>query len=580
MGVSSIDSLLFTKEPLVSYIGSGMVIYCDGGNFRENPGPYGCGLHWYTYSNKPYAKFPVNGLFPTTLGYWEGKNPETEGIKEFPTVNSVEEFREVFIRTVEGKKTLNDKPYLVFIEKMKEYSRGFPTPGSNNLAELEAMKKALAIILEEKVDFTLLYCDSQYVLGGLKQVDKWAKENWMSSTGKPLSNKEQWLDIHYLLQQIREQKLHFAPQWIKGHGDAKADKRTLSNIANVFADKMATIAANLANNLKYQVDLTQTQGILESDITLEDLAREKKPPKPHPLLSNKRMYLSYQGREDKSIFYLGDPGTITAPKKMINGVEKKLPIDLYTGKMIADTQIAILYLEGGDPIVNMIEEVQDIWLKQHYQHNNLIYCLQMDNITSSKVYSALHKYGKYYLCRPKGVPNLETIDGKGLTYVNDPIYLAMRNIDHLTELSHVLSHYVNKAEHIREIDLTEYFYTTKEMIVEKDIRGNENQKVALGKSLLKTLGTDVISIKPKIQFDNGVEKEITLSFGVDLPLRNQFKQIEDEMPLVKLLLWHESGAVYRYATFIALHEKVDSNTVRLKNYMIVRGTYSSQFLAE
>ena len=204
----------------------------------------------------------------------------------------------------------------------------------------------------------------------------------------------------------------------------------------------------------------------------------------------------------------------------------------------------------------------------------------MDNITSSKVYSALHKYGKYYLCRPKGVPNLETIDGKGLTYVNDPIYLAMRNIEQLTELNHVLSHYVNKAEHIREIDLTEYFYTTKEMVVEKDIQGNEKQKVALGKSLLKTLGTDVISIKPKIQFDNGVEKEITLSFGVDLPLRNQFKQIEDEMPTVKLLLWHESGAVYRYAVFIAMHEKIDSNTVRLKNYMIVRGTYSSQFLAE
>ena len=568
MGVSSIDLLLFSitfKEPLVSYIGSGMVIYCDGGNFRENPGPYGCGLHWYTYSNKPYAKFPINGLFSTTLGYWEGKKPETEGIKEFPTVNSVEEFRNTFIRIQDGK---------------KEYYRGFPTPGSNNLAELEAMKKALSIILEEKVDFTLLYCDSQYVLGGLKQVDKWARENWMSSTGKPLSNKEQWLDIHYLLQQIREQKLHFAPQWIKGHGDAKADKRTLSNIANVFADKMATIAANLANNLKYQVDLTQTQGILESDITLEDLAKEKKPLKPHPLLSNKRMYLSYQGREDKNIFFLGNPGSITAPKKLINGVEKKLPIDLYTGKMIADTQIAILYLDGGDPIVNMIEEVQDIWLKQHYQHNNLIYCLQMDNITSSKVYSALHKYGKYYLCRPKGVPNLETIDGKGLTYVNDPIYLAMRNIDHLTELNHVLSHYVNKAEHIREIDLTEYFYTTKEMVVEKDIQGNENKKVSLGKSLLKTLGTDVISIKPKIQFDNGIEKEITLSFGVDLPLRNQFKQIEDEMPLVKLLLWHESGAVYRYATFIALHEKLESNTVRLKNYMIVRGTYSSQFLAE
>lgn len=542
------------------YIGKALVVYCDGGNFRKNPGPSGCGLYWYLYNNENPNKFPMTNIVATSKGLMDKKNTK---LVEFPTINTKEEFIEVVKEKVY---------YNVNVLSMHEYAKGFNGEASNNLAEVRGLTKALEVMLNEKPDYTVIYSDSEYVIRGLSVLDKMEKANWLMPSGKPIANFEQWQLVKQHYDEIRSLGLKFELQWIKGHGDA-INSKSQSNLPNLFADNMASIAASLSNNLAY----LDTDSELQREITIEELEKEKKPNKIHPFLVNKRMYFPYGGRTNPNVYFIGSPGAITRSKD-------DPPIDIFTGKNISDAQQAVIYLSHSDPVINMLEDIQSTWLKQHYKHTNLMYCLLMDSVADTKTYQSLEKYGKYYVSRPRGVPNLETIKGKELTYVHDPVFLAARNIEHMNELYQTLELYQSNSPILLKTDITHLFYNTTEMTIEKTLDGKENVVKPLGKTIAKTFIDDSTLIKASLPFGqddflpNPVEKEIILTCGVDIPRRNQLKSIETEFPLVEFISWHYSGGIYRYAVVISTFEKTDKTNVRLKNYGIWRGTHASQIL--
>lgn len=256
-----------------------------------------------------------------------------------------------------------------------------------------------------------------------------------------------------------------------------------------------------------------------------------------------------------------------------------IPIDIYTGKMIADAQVGVVVVEGGDPIINLIEEVQEKWIVQHYAHPEMMYCLYMNTISDTKTYANLLKHKERWISRSFGTPNLETVDGKMLTYINDPVYLALRNFSNFESLYMQLVNYRSKHIAIREQDITELLYDTFECSVSKDFRGDQKEKAILGKSLKKEFGTDFKSLALEALFgdENPVTRKIILTTGVDLLNRNQLKSIEGEFPSVKLLSWHHSGNLYSFAVFIETHKKTE-NGLQTKDYGIWRGVYSSQIL--
>lgn len=559
---------------------TGLVIYCDGGTFRKNPGSYGRGLHWYTYNTNPIErKFPIGNLKPTTKGY-ATKDIHAETFP--PNVESKESFIEM---------VKSDKTYLVNVTSIKEHAQGYPDIQSNNAAELQAMVRAFEIIIETKADIALIYSDSQYVLKAIANLEKLNKFDYCNpNTGTPLSNNQILKELHRLQTMINTQGLKYMAKWIKGHGDAKNDDRTQSSIPNLFADEMASIAASLSNNLFY---LSEDNARHEREITFEDLAEERKPKKIHPFLNNKRMYLGFTPRKNKDVFFIGNPGEITQDKKLekqivIDSKTKEevvikrkvmIPIDIYTGKMIADAQVGVVVVEGGDPIINLIEEVQEKWIVQHYAHPEMMYCLYMNTISDTKTYANLLKHKERWISRSFGTPNLETVDGKMLTYINDPVYLALRNFSNFESLYMQLVNYRSKHIAIREQDITELLYDTFECSVSKDFRGDQKEKVILGKSLKKEFGTDFKSLALEALFgdENPVTRKIILTTGVDLLNRNQLKSIEGEFPSVKLLSWHHSGNLYSFAVFIETHKKTE-NGLQTKDYGIWRGVYSSQIL--
>ena len=103
---------------------------------------------------------------------------------------------------------------------------------TNNRMELTAAIKAI-----ESVDIgesIILHTDSTYVLKGITEwIIKWKKNNWISSTKKPVANKDLWikLDQYNLSRDIKW-------IWVKAHQNCDSNDSIYKNMA----DKLATRA--------------------------------------------------------------------------------------------------------------------------------------------------------------------------------------------------------------------------------------------------------------------------------------------------------------------------------------------------
>ena len=114
-------------------------------------------------------------------------------------------------------------------ENTKSFS-GSEDPTTNNRMELTAAIKAI-----ESVDMgvsIILHTDSTYVQKGITEwIINWKKNNWISSTKKPVANKDLWikLDEYNLSRDIKW-------IWVKAHQSDDSN----DSIYNNMADKLAT----------------------------------------------------------------------------------------------------------------------------------------------------------------------------------------------------------------------------------------------------------------------------------------------------------------------------------------------------
>ena len=108
---------------------------------------------------------------------------------------------------------------------------------TNNIAELNALLECLKILNNDKKNDRLIYIytDSMYSINCLtKWYLNWEKNNWKTSNGKDVLNKE-------LIKEILELKNkfnHLYIKYVKGHSDHKE---------NDLADKFANDALLLEN---------------------------------------------------------------------------------------------------------------------------------------------------------------------------------------------------------------------------------------------------------------------------------------------------------------------------------------------
>lgn len=125
--------------------------------------------------------------------------------------------------------------YMTFKEHVKEL-KGSARNTTNNEMELIGCIAGLQAVKNKKAP-TKVYLDSAYVLNGITSwINNWKKNNWKTSTKKPVVNKELWVELDRLKNEFKD--IEFIK--VKGHagnfGNEQADR-----LCNEVMDRMEKI---------------------------------------------------------------------------------------------------------------------------------------------------------------------------------------------------------------------------------------------------------------------------------------------------------------------------------------------------
>lgn len=110
--------------------------------------------------------------------------------------------------------------------------KGFEAHTTNNRMELMAAIKALEALTENC--HINIYTDSQYVKKGVTEwLQQWKKNNWRTSSKKPVKNVDLWQELDLLIVSH-----DIAWHWVKGHSGHRE---------NDIVDRLANEAIDEAN---------------------------------------------------------------------------------------------------------------------------------------------------------------------------------------------------------------------------------------------------------------------------------------------------------------------------------------------
>lgn len=480
-------------EPILP---TGAVIYTDG-SARPNPGFHGSGLHGYTFvhvdeKNKPTK---INAWLATDKGYVLQKDLETSAARQVSIVNYLDSFQ----------------------------ANTFA--GTNNLAEVRALSLFFEQFPEiaEQINYLHILSDSEYTINAVtKWIHGWMRNGWISSTGKPVSNRE-------ALEVLHEQITHFKDRaelnivWLKGHND---------DLGNVKADWLAGIGTNkgAANDPEVFVEISDPLRYHKADVDI------------HPLLGLKRIYFN------------------TSPEFNTPGLHYQTgwsSTEYINGKRTPEASFSVVELAEPDPIIESVIEAQQL---AETDFNSVVY-IKTDRLRSADVYPYLRNFGRFCLAKDPRNLNMNFLDKKPVTMEVRAGELPLRSFEVLNHLEEMLMRFkdeylsggqmeVRGAEY-RAHDVTDFFYT----------RGTKR----VGKSEVETF-----TLKPEFKVGirnteitvtepvHGVEKDLTLPlvFMDDIPGRNIFKNLEGVSPRVFVITWRESNKLLRYSTVIQTSDAI------------------------
>ena len=122
--------------------------------------------------------------------------------------------------------------YIINGNQIEELYAGDPST-TNNKMEMQAAVSALMHLKNTNLSIDL-YTDSNYLRQGITEwIYNWKKNNWRTSSKKPVANRELWIELDKLNSQMNVNW-----NWVKGHagdpGNEKADE-----LANKGADSVS-----------------------------------------------------------------------------------------------------------------------------------------------------------------------------------------------------------------------------------------------------------------------------------------------------------------------------------------------------
>ena len=119
--------------------------------------------------------------------------------------------------------------YVILENGKLHTSNGSESQTTNNRMELTAAIKALESV--RKDESLYLYTDSTYLQKGITEwIINWKKNNWITSSKKPVSNKDLWIKIDQL-----NLELDIKWKWVKAHQSDNSDDTFYNNMADELA---------------------------------------------------------------------------------------------------------------------------------------------------------------------------------------------------------------------------------------------------------------------------------------------------------------------------------------------------------
>lgn len=494
-----------------------MVLYSDGGSYKGNPAPCGGGVHGYIYDLIPNKKgIGLSKTAITQSGYIPTDNIEKHKLTlltEYDiTEDDLNESLKDFSIYDENKDTKKPILYQVTIKEYCNFLKPSNGIGTNNQAELLGAITSLNFFFNSPIKYCLLYTDSQYVLDTIKNKEDIIARDYKKKDNNEISNKELVIELYQALDKVNSKDKHIYFRWIAGHSGF---------IGNEMSDKMATMAAASSNHLQlgYRQD-NETVDLSSIDTPFKNDKSN------HPFLSMDRFYFNPSRGSSEAKYYLGNLGNMEE--------------DTHVGKEVSDAALAIVSLRDKDDILEFVKDTQKKWLATMNHHDDVLVAGFLSTISTSTAYNDLIRYRDYYIdSTGRNRPDLFLLDGKNkpLTLVMDPPFLSMRTLDQFHFLENKVNTFIKGEYKGKTIDITDHFYSNSEKKCE--LKKEINDKI---KYIDIPLSSSDISLK-----------ELRLTLGIDLPLRNTLKRLESYFPKITLLIWSEDSMIAEYATVIELN---------------------------
>lgn len=385
--------------------------------------------------------------------------------------------------------------------------------GTNNLAELLAANLATSKALDFNVKKILLRTDSEYIRNGVENWSHgWIRNNWMKADGTPVPHQSKWLSLLKNIETIRSKDIKFNIEWVKAHTDKDPTRPEV--LGNTIADRLATVGVmgSINGETKEHVTIKPADGYWKSNIDKS------------PFFNHKSLYFNtLDVNSTPGEYYIGTHGK---DEDML-------------GKKMSDGAYAVIQLKEEEPIIELIRDHQ----KFLSGANDAIVILRLDSLFKQTTYEYIENYGRNAVVKRKADRiDLCTLNKEPLTRELKPPKLAMRAIDALSTLKAILLNYKTKQTDTYILsDITDLFY--QKTTVPKG-------KTAVTKTSLKNeWGSGVSMATTNVDVD-GKDVKVVLTFGIDIPHRNNLKGMESEDVKVTLVVKRDAPTVLRYYTIV------------------------------
>jgi ribonuclease HI len=107
---------------------------------------------------------------------------------------------------------------------------------TNNIMEMTAVVKALEECIKREIGSVTIFTDSNYVKNGITSwIKKWKLNGWKTSSGTAVKNKDLWVKIDQLSQEISNVEW----KWVRAHSG-----QTQNELVDTMARQEATKIKN------------------------------------------------------------------------------------------------------------------------------------------------------------------------------------------------------------------------------------------------------------------------------------------------------------------------------------------------